>query len=559
MIGRQDVYLTFPWFPRRRVCAHCESPVEHDFHLAVRFYAYLFVPLFPRDVRRIYRCRTCGGEVCITSNFIIQAGWRAAIMGVLALVAAGALAYAFMRFDMTLGRRAAWVAAWAAFAAVGFWIAVAKARKASRVATENRKPGERSFTSEIENGFWVVLPFLAFLSLMLAFGAPPLVWAGPVSASVKWTLFRAALLMLILLYWLWRRRTMPWRRVLGYAAVFAAVFTDLLGGVAPLNTFLVQLPVFAVVFALLLAAHYSMQRLARRGGRDAAQLAEALDALRSGEPDAALAALQAVSRMLDSSALRRKLDEVASSVAPLAGEAAAAGLSHVPELLESFQSLAKGKGEEGALVQRECLGSRRIFLLKSAYVCCRDEGPFGSKTRLISLTEIHPEPEPRWIWGAWWFKASLAPLALLVISTLSMLLAGSRQPASWVVLGGATVFCLVQAVMATGRKLVFHDRYRTHVQFALFTNRPSRARVNAFVDALSAAIEKAAAGLGGRADAAAAEPPEEPPRACDAAEAPAEPEPPSSEEDAPGVAAPSAGDAAPGESEAAGDDAYDIE
>jgi len=115
-------------------------------------------------------------------------------------------------------------------------------RKASRGSTETRKPGERSFTSEIENGFWVVLPFLAFLSLMLSFGLPPLVWAGTVSVGAKWMLFRVALLTLIFLYWLWRRRTMPWRRVLGYAAVFAAFFTDLLGGVAPVNTFLVQLP-----------------------------------------------------------------------------------------------------------------------------------------------------------------------------------------------------------------------------------------------------------------------------------------------------------------------------
>ncbi len=488
MIGHQNVYLTFPWFSRKHACGKCETTVQHDFHLALRFVAYFFLPLYPKDVLRIYRCRTCGSEACVTSNFVVQAAWRLAIVAAVALVWLAGIAYALMRMELEPRTKLLHGVAWALFVLIGSWIATHRAKKASTSSTETREPTQRSFTHEIENGFWVVMPFLLVLALAIGFGGPQLVWVGGVSMGLKWMAFRIVLLALIFLYWLWRRLTMPWPRAVGYGLVFSAIFTDLMGRLLPLDSFLFELPVFAVTFALLMLAHYSTQTLSKHGGRDAAKLAAAMNGLRSTDGIAVIDAIETLGQMLDSRAVQYKLDEIVDCIRGRRHQATAAGLSHVPELLEALHDVHHNAGDTHALLQRECMGSRHIVLLKSTYVCCRDESLFGTKTRLISLSEIHPEPVPTFAWGAWWLKTSLIPIGLLAISTLAMLLAGQRQPVSWVVFGGAAIFCLVQGLMATGRKLLFYDRYRSHVQFALFAGRPSRSRVTEFVDALARTV-----------------------------------------------------------------------
>ena len=488
MIGKQDVFLTFPWFPRQDDCLHCKASGHGDLRVAVRFFALLFVPLLPKEMLYIRKCRNCGGEVCTTSDFAIHLVLPLAAVALAAAASTIILLYFLRDASPTPMTR---VFCWGGLALVGLGglcYAVHKARNVSRTVDDRRRPGDRSFLTDIENGFWVVMPFGFFLSLLLAFGGLRWVVRGPVPPILEAVTWRASFIAFIIAYWYWKRHRIPVLRVTGFAVVASAVFTDLLLRLLGWNNFLVGLICFAVTLGLLIAGHYWSLAVQRRGGRDAMMLGSVLEGVRSGDRAATIRAIELLGQMLDSPIVRHHLDEVAQTMKQPSDPHVQSKYSHVPDFLGTLNTLKHKETDPTVLQQRVCWGSRTITLIRPTYVCCRDEGPLGTRTRFITVTEIEPEPTTRLVWGTRWLRASLLPLALLVISTLAMLLAGNIQPVSWVVFGGITAFCLVQGVMASGRKQLFYDRYHSQVALSLFVTRPSRARVSDFVTRLSSAI-----------------------------------------------------------------------
>ena len=488
MIGKQDVFLTFPWFPRQDDCPHCKASGHQDLRVAVRFFALFFVPLAPKEILYIRKCRNCGGEVCTISDFAIHLILPLAAVSL--AVAAGAITLLYFLRGAAPQPRTL-VFSWGTLAVlglVGLCYAVHKARRASRTRDDKRKPGDRSFVTDIENGFWVVMPFGFFLSLLLAFGGLRWVVRGPVPPIFEAVTWRLSVIGFILAYWYWKRHRIPILRVTAYAVVVAAVSTDLLLRLLGWNSFLVGLVCFAATLGLSIAGHYWSLALMRRGGRDAMKLGSLLEGVRSGERASTIRAIEMLGQMLDSPIVRGRLDEVTDALKGPHDPHVQSKYAHVPDLFETLSKLKRGETDPAVLQQRVCLGSRAITLVRPSYVCCRDEGPFGSRTRFITVTEIDPEPATQLVWGTRWLRASLAPLALLVISTLAMLLAGNIQPVSWVVFGGITIFCLAQGVMASGRKQLFYDRYHSQVLLGLFAARPNRGKVNEFVTRLSRAI-----------------------------------------------------------------------
>lgn len=488
MIGKQDVFVTFPWLPGHSHCRHCGTALEQDLRVAIRFFAVFFVPLMPKTILYIYRCRECGAEVCVTSDFGIHLVPRLLLVAVVAAAFAAVLIYSLERLGVP-GRAQAYCYGVLAIAAAVATVKVThSARKACRFTEDTREPGKRSFMSDIENGFWVVVPFFFFLSMVLAHVGLPLVWRGDVPGGLRPVVWRVALLCLILAYYLMKRQTIPLTRTLAYVVVFSAVFTDLLQRLLGLNNFFVALLCFLTTAAVLVSGHYWSLAILRRGGRDLAKLRGLLEGVRSGNATAMAGALEMLGQMLDSPIVAENLDDVVESLQAPPPEQVRSTYGHVPDFCQTLHSLRGYSTDESVLKQRVCLGNRSITIVRDQYVCYREDSLLGSHTRFITLTEIDPEPATRLVWSARWLKASLAPLALLVISTLAMLLAGEVQPISWVVFGSLALFCLGQGIAATGHKRLFYDRYHSQVLFGLYVGRPSRARASAFADGLSAAI-----------------------------------------------------------------------
>jgi len=457
--------------------------------VAVQFFAFLFFPLVPREVLSICRCRKCGTEVCITSNFTIRLLLPLALVVLIVIAATITTVWVTSKWEATIHTLAICWGSLVLLALVGLGYARHKARKASHVSEESRKPSEKSFMQDIENGFWVVMPLGISLGVLLAEYGLPLVWVGEVGEGIRGFAWRAFALSYILVYWHWKRPRLPIMRAGAFAVVFSAIFTDLVIRLLALNNFLVQLVCFLATLAVVLAGHYwSLARL-RKNGKDAQKLGSLLDGVRSGDGAATLSAMEMLGQMLDSSTVRGNLGEIVRSLRQHDASGTQSEYAHVPDFFKTLADVRHDRADDTVLRQRVCWGSRCITLIRPTYLCCRHESVFGSRTRFITLTEIDPEPALRQIWGTRWLKASLVPLALLVISTLAMLLPGGEiQPVSWVVFGGLTLLCLVQGIMASGRKQLFYDRYHSQVLLELFVARPNRTRASEFAAQLSRAI-----------------------------------------------------------------------
>lgn len=488
MIGTQDVFLTFPLLRRKRECSHCDADTEHARHVAVQFFAFLFIPLVPREVLSIHRCRKCGTEVCVTSNFTIHLLLPLALVLLIVTAAAITMVWATRTWDASTRTLAICWGSLALLGLIGMGYAWHKARKASHASEESRGPSEKSFMQDIENGFWVVMPFGIFLGFLLAYVGLPLVWQGEVGEGIRTFAWRAFALCYILVYWHWKRHRLPIVRAAAFAVVFSAIFTDLLIRLLALSNFFVELVCFLATLAALLAGHYWSLALLRKSGKDAQKLGSLLDGVRSGDGTATLSAMEMLGQMLDSSTVRGNLGEIVRSLRQHDNPEVHSKYSHVPDFFQTLADVRHDRADDTVLRQRVCWGSRSITLIRPTYVCCRHESPFGSRTRFITLSEIDPEPVIRQIWGTRWLKASLVPLTLLVISTLAMLLSGPIQPVSWVVFGGLTLLCLIQGIRASGRKQLFYDRYHSQVLLELFVARPSRTRASEFATQLSRAI-----------------------------------------------------------------------